>query len=146
MSGNTYHMHIRKDLAGWDLIFMIECASILHVNIRKASQTCLHHRRAYRWVWAPRIKLPFVYVAILFMFPFWKTGETHPSIKTSKLLFWRIMRTYGKNYKRTPLHGLQAKALSSLPNSRVLSPFFFSKSLMTLKSNWMEIKKRRKSL
>ena len=40
--------------------------------------------------------LPFVYVVILSTSPLWRTGETNPLGKTSKILFWIVMPTLGK--------------------------------------------------
>ena len=41
----------------------------------------------------PDSHLPFVYVIILSTSPIWRIGETNPSTKTFKILFWIVMLT-----------------------------------------------------
>ena len=55
----------------------------------------------------PDSHLPFVYVVILSISPFWRIGETNPSTKTSKILFSIVMPTFGKSCRRPWLHGLK---------------------------------------
>ena len=61
-SGITHYIHIREDLARWDLVFVIfDCATILlrsvRLIIRKDAQTRLHRGTPTWRVWAPRTNL-----------------------------------------------------------------------------------------
>ena len=53
------------------------------------------------------LHLLFVYVVILSISPLWRTGEANPFGKTSKILFWIVMTTFGKSCHRPWLHGLR---------------------------------------
>ena len=55
----------------------------------------------------PDLHLPFVYVVILSISPIWRIRETNPSTKSSKILFWIIMPTFGKSCQGPWLHGLK---------------------------------------
>ena len=60
----------------------------------------------------PDSHLPFVYIVILSVCPFWTSGDTNPSTKTSKILFWIVMPTFGKSCRRPSLAGPQNPKLS----------------------------------
>ena len=51
-----------------------------HVSCGYLTEKCL-----------PDSHLPIVYLTILSVSPLWVTRETHPSIKTSKILLWIVM-------------------------------------------------------
>ena len=55
----------------------------------------------------PDSHLPFVYVIILSISPFWRIRETNQSTKTSKILFPIVMPTFGKSCRRPWLRGLK---------------------------------------
>ena len=59
----------------------------------------------------PDSHLPFVYVGILSISPLWRTGETNLLGKTSKILFWIVMATFGKSFHRFWLHGLKNQSI-----------------------------------
>ena len=71
----------------------------------------------------PDIHLPFVYVVFLSISPIWRIGETNPLGKTSKILFWIVMPTFGKSCHRPWLHGLQSQVSQQCkcPNAHRLS-------------------------
>ena len=48
------------------------------------------------------LRCNFVYISNLE-----RVGETNPSTKTSKILFWIVMSTFGKSCRRPCLHGLK---------------------------------------